>query len=119
MDATASPPWKESGRRDSNAGRRCHHLAGGEHSATTGTGTLKMKMSLDLHQGVTGLPALEPQIPGASDTQSSRSPEPSWDCFTDIPRLKSRTCSLMGDLYPHTLPFTTMPAINLMEGQYR
>ena len=83
---------KKAAEGTATQGHRCHHPAGGEHSASTGT-QLKMKMSLDVHQGASD-PVLEP---------NSRPTGAGWDCFTGIPRLESRTCSLLGrSLSSHT-----------------
>lgn len=94
--------------------RRHLHPAGGEHSASTGT-QLKMKMSLDLHQGATGLPALEPQIHCSSQTPGPQ--EPAGIASLTSPGSKAGLAACWGGPCPHTLPFTNMPAINLMEGQ--
>jgi len=95
---------------------RCLHPAGEEHSASAGTQP-KTKMLLDLRQGATGLPALDPQLhhlrqtPGPQKLARIASPV--------SPGSKAGLAACWGGPCPHALPFSNKPATNLMERQQR
>lgn len=79
---------------------RCLHPAGGEHSVSAGAQP-KMKMSLDLHQGVTGLPAREPQIRCFSQTPEAQALVRFASCMS--PGSKAGLVACWGGPSPYTL----------------
>lgn len=101
-------------KRQKGQQRRRLHPAGEEHGASAGTQP-KLKTSLDLHQGATGLTALEPQIHCLSQTPCPQ--ELAGIASLSSPGSEAGLAACWGGACPYTLPFSNKPTINLMEGQ--